>query len=411
MNTLQTTSCAVAFFALALAFGANAQVSTCGKNHYILDFGTTSWTATGTLNVPRSWHTATLLPDGKVLVAGGRRFAAGYIGDLVLDSAELYDPAIGSWTPAGSLTTPRAGHETALLPNGKVLVVGGDSGGVTAELYDPVSGTWTATGSLNAPREGFTATLLESGKVLVAGGWASDVWLSSAELYDPATGTWSFTGDLVRPRMFQTATALQDGRVLIAGGWRYDFLADYASVSTAELYDPTTGTWSDAAALHEARSFHTATRMPDGKVLVAGGYRVNRIPAGGGTNFVPTSLAQAEVFDPVTGTWQIVGNLNGARQDHSATLLPDGTILAAGGYNYNLFMYADSTESYDPEAGTWMATGSLAPLRIPRSSSARHGHTATLLNDGTVLIVGGESLYGTLGTAELYAGGLSGNCQ
>jgi hypothetical protein len=358
MDRFQTASCAAAFFALALAFGVNAQDSTCGKNHYILDFGTTPWIATGSLNVPRSWHTATLLPDGKVLVAGGRRFAAGDIGDLVLDSAELYDPAIGSWTPTGSLTTPRVGHGAALLPNGKVLVVGGDSGGVTAELYDPASGTWTATGSMNTQRFALSATLLDTGKVLVVGGvGSSDETLTSAELYDPTTGTWSYTGDVFSGRFFHSDTLLQDGRILIAGGWADDWFQ--VSVSTADLYDPVAGTWRSSLRLNNARSFHTATPLQDGKVLVAAGYRDNLIhqPNSPGTFYVPTSLAQAELFDPISGTWTIVGNLNRARDSHTATLLSDGKVLVAGGYDWNARADVSSTESYDPATGTWTEIG------------------------------------------------------
>src|SRR6266478_5596840 len=148
---------------------------------------------TGSLNTARYVHTATLLPNGKVLVAGGGT------GVSELSSAELYDPASGSWSPTGSLTTARNDHTATLLPSGKVLVAGGDSSSgylTSAELYDPASGTWSATGSLNTARDNHTATLLPSGKVLVAGGFNSSGYLSSAELYDPTAGSWSATGSL-----------------------------------------------------------------------------------------------------------------------------------------------------------------------------------------------------------------------
>src|SRR5215831_8384964 len=289
MSTARAASCAAALFALAVSFGANAEDPTCEKNHYILTGAVAGdWIATGGLNVPRSFHTATLLPDGKVLVAGGRRVA----DQDVLDSAELYDPSTGRWSVSGSLIYPRSGHTATLLPDGKVLVAGGDRGtesAGTVELYDPATGAWTATGSLNTPRSAFTATLLASGQVLVAGGVDdSDEALGSAELYDPSNGTWTLTGNLIAKRFSHTATLLEDGKVLLAGG----LFQDYFQWMTweAELYDPVAGTWRRTAALYWFRALHTATRLPDGKVLVAGGYRQEIMD--------PVSLTEAVIFDP-----------------------------------------------------------------------------------------------------------------
>lgn len=174
-----------------------------------------TWRPTASLNTARFLHTATLLPNGMVLVAGG---------DLrgVLASADLYDPANRIWTPTGSLNVARSSHTATLLPNGMVLVAGGDDGHVfsaSAELYDPASGTWTLTGSLNAPRLGHTATLLANGMVLVAGGLDINGGESStSELYDPATGTWTVTGNLNTARSGHTTTLLANGTVLVAGG-------------------------------------------------------------------------------------------------------------------------------------------------------------------------------------------------
>src|SRR5207253_2139636 len=141
---------------------------------------------TGSLILPRTNHTATLLPNNQVLVAGG-------FHNAVNGSAELYDPVTGAWTATGNLRTKRGRHTATLLPDGKVLVAGGSDGNgylSDAELYDPATGTWTPTGSLLTPRLGPTATLLQNGKVLVAGGAYTD-YLSTAELYDPATGVWT----------------------------------------------------------------------------------------------------------------------------------------------------------------------------------------------------------------------------
>ncbi|MGH8094559.1 MAG: kelch repeat-containing protein [Chthoniobacterales bacterium] len=183
--------------------------------------------ATGSLATAREFHTATLLPNGMVLVAGGN-------GNF-LASAELYDPATGTWTATGSLATARALHTATLLPNGMVLVAGGVGNPgylASAELYDPATGTWTATGSLATGRDYHTATLLPNGMVLVAGGSDNNA-LASAELYDPATGIWTATGSLATARYYHTATLLSNGMVLVAGG------VDNTNspLASAELYD------------------------------------------------------------------------------------------------------------------------------------------------------------------------------
>jgi N-acetylneuraminic acid mutarotase len=397
MNRFRNASCAAAFLGLVAASGVDAQDPSCGKNHYILTGAAASWIAVGNLIVPRAAHTATLLPDGRVLIAGGRSIS--HTDVVSVDSAELYDPATRLWTITGSLTQPRSGHTATLLPNGKVLVVGGQLGtesAATAELYDPSTGNWTRTGDLNTPRTAFTATLLASGKVLVAGGVDnSDEALASAELYDSSTGTWSLTGDLITARFWHTATPLEDGTILVAGGSVDDFY-QWMTVE-AELYDPIAGTWSRAARLYWFRALHTATRLQDGRVLVAGGYRFELMD--------PSSLAEAVLFDPASAAWATVANLNESREGHTATLLPDGEILVVGGFDWSIGRDAMGTELYEPATATWADAGSLSIGRI--------GHTATLLRDGSVLVAGGESGgFGTmtLGHADLYVGSLSDGC-
>ncbi len=176
-----------------------------------------TWTITGSLAIGRYDHTATLLPNGKVLVAGGTD------DDFALRSAELYDPASGTWTVTGSLAAVRQYHTATLLPNGEVLVVGGfvhdiDFAFASAELYHPASATWTATGSMGTGRSRHTATLLPNGKVLVAGGEDGEYVVMSAEVYDPTSGTWTATGSLTTARFRHTATLLSNGKVLVAGG-------------------------------------------------------------------------------------------------------------------------------------------------------------------------------------------------
>jgi len=355
-----------------------------------------SWTYTGTLNRTRAGHTATLLPSGKVLIVGGYE-AAG-----PLNTAELYDPSTGTWTSAGNLDTARAGHTATLLPNGKVLIVGGgyDYEINSTELYDPATGTWTSTGNLNVARGSHTATLLPDGKVLVAGGYNNDdfsVEEASAELYDPTTGKWSITGSLHTRRHGHTATLLPDGRVLVAGGAHYIFNPPANSVESlhsSELYDPNTGTWSVTGSLNTGRESHTATLLRNGNVLVAGGEECSVSGCGR-----PTVTISAELYNPGTGEWSGTASLNTPRTSHTATLLPDGRVLIAGGIlwddvgGFSPFDTLEIAEIYDPAVGNWSRTAS---LNVPRD-----GHTATLLSNGKVLVVGGY-FGGYLSSAELY---------
>ncbi len=328
-----------------------------------------TWTATGNLTTARARHTATLLPNGKVLLAGGFDSSGN-----ALTSAELYDPASGTWTATGSLSTARYHHTATLLPNGKVLVAGGQGTSTnaiaSAELYDPASGTWTVTGSLNTARARHSATLLPNGKVLVAGGNdISSNTLASAELYDPTSGTWTFTGSLNSERNVHTATLLPNGKVLVAAG---SDNPTTNAIASAELYDPASGTWTVTGTLNTARYRHTATLLPNGKVLVSGGLDINN-----------NALASAELYDPASGTWTATGSLNTALNFHTATLLPSGKVLVAGGYGDFNVTTSTGAELYDPASGSWSATGSL--------NTARVYHTATLLPNGKVLVAGGAT--------------------
>jgi hypothetical protein len=348
------------------------------------------WVSTGNLNTARSLHTATLLPGGKVLVAGGYTGAPTPTLVSVTNSAELYDPVIETWSATGSLTESRVFHTATLLPNGRVLVAGGSTSTVypfghtdTTELYDFQTGIWSATGNLSGDTSWHTATLLQNGTVLVAGGWGGDRALNKAELYDPETGVWRLTGSLNAARYAHVATLLSDGKVLSTGGSDWD---DFSyMLESAELYDPDTGRWSRTGSLNTSRSFHTATLLPDGTVLAAGGHS----PPWQQPSFAPQS---AELYDPASGTWNLTGQLNRARASHTATLLPRGKVLLAGGGG-------TTTELYDGVTGEWSL---IASLVSPRSS-----HTVTPLLNAKILIAGGSTQNTSLNSAELFDAGVA----
>jgi N-acetylneuraminic acid mutarotase len=353
------------------------------------------FTPTGSLHGARAFHTATLLANGNVLVAGGTndRNDSLCIGGIA--SAELYSAA-GSFAATGALTAARYLHSATLLQNGKVLVAGGfgDTSNCpfadvqaqnSAELYDPVAGSFKRTGDMTAIRGGHTATLLTNGKVLVAGGdqpgGGRDV--ANAELYDPSSETFTQTGEMVVARFRHTATLLKNGKVLIVGGYQ---LNSPNATSTAEVYDPSTGSFTATGGMAMARGEHTATLLADGRVLIVGG--VASVP--GSSNLQVT--ATAEVYDPSTGLFSTTGSMTAARNSHTATLLPSGNVLIAGGGDDN-----STAEIYNPTTGAFSITGGM--------EVGRSGHSATLLQTdivgGIVLVVGGGSLV-PVATAELF---------
>jgi hypothetical protein len=335
--------------------------------------------ATGSMGVERSGQTANLLGNGKVLVAGG----AGSLG--VPTTAEIFDPATGTFVNTGSMGAARVFYTATSLGNGKVFVAGGYDGNnalPTAELFDSTAGTFApTTGSLLTARYAHTAVLLNNNKVLLMGGWDnSGDSLTSAELFDPATGNFAPTGSMGTSRSGYTANLLGNGKVLLAGGFDTGGLP----LATAELYDPVTGTFAPTASMATARTQHTATLLNTGRVLLAGGLDATGTP-----------VAIAEFYDPAAGTFAAAGALVTPRAHHTATLLNDNTVLLTGGQApVSIF---SSAELFDPVSGTFAATGSM--------ESARIEHTATLLNDGKVLVTGGRDVDvgGTiLATAELY---------
>jgi N-acetylneuraminic acid mutarotase len=331
-----------------------------------------NFTQTGSLNTPRSLHSATLLSNGEVLVAGGKSTTG-----TALASAELYNPTTGKWTATGSMTTARYSHSATLLSNGEVLVAGGilslnESTGLyvctaTAELYNPSAGKWTVTGSLPETRCAHSAVLLETGSVLFVGGGQANSPDNVAFLYNPSIGTWAATGSTIDPTLSSGAAVLQNGEALLVG-------AATNLTNSSELY--LNGHWALTGNMEFTHSL--AATLANGNVLAYGGRLASYV---------------AEFYNMPEGTWKTTGNFGVSPPAGTLTLLRSGEVLEAAGANeYGL---TASSSLYNSASNTWS--------RGPNLVNARKFHTATLLSNGQVLVAGGaNNTTAALASSEIY---------
>jgi hypothetical protein len=359
-----------------------------------------SWTSVGNMSQPLFEQTATLLPSGSVLIAGGNNPAVGEGEEGAVAAAEVYVPSstgIGAFNTAGSMLIPRFEHTATLLKTGQVLIAGGSNytgDGILseAELYTPSSGAFAASPvSLNYQRAGHTATALINGTVLIAGGS-----VSPAEIYTPEAtvestsgnnttvpASFAVVGSTTIPRSWNTATLLQNGMVLLAGGKN----SSNYSTASSELYNPATKTFTATGSMTTPRAFHAAVLLPSGMVLIVGGNDDSGNPT-----------SSAELYNPATGTFSATGSMRTARYFPGAALLNSGKVLIYGGgvNNYNQSAAATAAaELYDPVAGTFSAA--------PGLDTARYFPTTTALANGNVLTTGGAGTGTTLASAELYS--------
>ena len=353
------------------------------------------------MNHAREGATATLLRNGKVLIAGGANFDLADVGSRILDSTELYDPVTNTFAPAASTATmplPHWNHTATLLPNGKVLIAGGEllvevvGGGLdfflpvplnATELYDPASNTFTAGPDMNAAYDHATATLLPNGKVLIT---SSSVLGTSTELYDWVTNTFAAPADTAKTataRAFDTATLLPNSKVLVAGGVGPGPDNTLLTLGDSEIYDPLTNSFSPGPSMNTARSSAAAAPAVDGTVVIAGGSGSDGL-----------TLSSTETYDWKTNSFAAVADtvdMSRARRGITLTPLPNSLILVAGG---------DLSAGAPVDLYPFTAPGFI--FLHPLMNIGRVSATATLLPNGKVLVAGGDSILSELSVSELF---------
>ncbi|TPW20814.1 MAG: fibronectin type III domain-containing protein, partial [Elusimicrobia bacterium] len=337
-------------------------------NHEVVSWQTTS----GVLSAARSNLTLTQLPDGRALAAGGAN------ASTTLDASEAFDPVNRVWVPTTKMKRSRSHHTATLLPNGNVLVAGGftalgNSTGTTshAEIFYPPSNAWVHTAPMLSSRAFHAAVLLPEGNPMFMGGFSNGAYLSTTEVFYSTSHRWYQGPAMLEPRGQFTATVMHDGRIMVVGGLN----AANGVLSTTRFFDPTTLAWSAGGALNFARHSHTATLLRDGRVIVIGG------------NDGANEIALAEIYNPATDAWSRVTTLGGndlsiPRQNHTAALLPDGKIMIVGGFTA-LGGAITFNEGFDVDFSSFQMQGQF------QQTGKRGDHATILLPDGNLLTAGG----------------------
>ena len=331
------------------------------------------------LPIPRTRHTATRLSNGWILLVGGQQAVDGSLADV-----DLVNPAAALITPVAPLRTPRHDHSATLLPDGRVLVVGGytlpQQWLADAEVYDPAADTWTVVPPGYSHGTAHTATLMKDGRVLVVGGGIGNgVATEQVEIFNPQTNSWATAMSLESDRVNHTAVLLDDGRVLVAGGTKADGGA--SAGGDALLYDPQANSWAATGPMVKPRQLAQSVRLPDGRVLIAGGMTLADKPA-------QTISTSAEIYDPASNLWTAAAALAEARYAYVLALLPNGQALAVGGARdydccWTEGSFVRTIEVYNPLANQWRAAGEL-----PRPGAYA---AAALLPNGRLWVAGGQA--------------------
>jgi hypothetical protein len=366
-STIRFLTIAGLFCIFCRIFSATASADGTAASHPL-----GKWQELRPMLTVRDTHTATLLADGRILIIGGRDLAPPK--EHTLSATEFYLPGKRKFVPGPPLAQDRAYHTATLLRNDNLLICGGFSISrktlASVECYLPALGQFQPTGEMQVAREMHSATLLADGRVLIVGGLNSDgVVLTTAEIYDPVTGLFCFTDALRYARYGHAAVLLADGNVLICGGRDINS----KSVQEAELYDSKAGKFVQIGQMQSDRYRASATLLYDGRILITGGY----------SSAEARTLKDAEIYDPNTASFTLLGTMCTDRMDHTATLLKDGRVLITGGWSApTLTAPIASCEIFDPKTETFTP---IAPMQ-----TARHEHTATLLENGKILIAGGQ---------------------
>ena len=321
----------------------------------LYDYVADTWTATGNnLSVSRLKHTATLIEGGKVIVVGGLLSVSG----STTNSAEIFNPNTNTWSTTSNLTTDRYAHVSSVLLDGKVMVVGGWSSTVggnglnTCEIYDPALGTWSAGANLPIGADFINGGLLPSGNVIIFGGH-TNIAVANVYQYNQGLNSWAVLPSMNNARYSSNAVILPNGHIIMIGGG-----ASGGKTNTVEIFDPAVGSWGATASLATARGFHQTITLQDGRILAIGGISV----------WANTATNTCEIYDPATGLWSATGSLNTGRYAHTATLLPSGKVLVTGGHATGA-VGLNTCETYDPVAGTWSLVASMTNAKWEHSAT------------------------------------------